>query len=338
MPHLTMFLKAGPGAALILLFALLGPAAHAGDLDAATRSDAVTSLAEAMTNRYVFEDLGAQCGERLLADLEGGAFDDCDDRASLAQRLTDDLQEQTHDLHLRVRPAAPQPAQPTPEEKTRIERSQVEQMRAGNFGFEQVLRLPGNVGLVDLRAFSSADAGHDAAVGAMNFLGSSDALIFDLRQNGGGDPEMVQLISSWLFDEPTHLNSLWWRASEETVEFWTHDVPGKSLGDVPVFVLTSASTFSAAEEFTYNLKCLERATIVGETTGGGAHPGGGVDLPGSLSVFIPTGRAINPTTGTNWEGSGVAPDVECPADQALDRALELATRAASERRDERDGS
>lgn len=163
---------------------------------------------------------------------------------------------------------------------------------------------------------------------------NSDALIVDLRQNGGGDPAMVQLISSDLFDEPTHLNSLYFRAEDSLEEFWTLDeVVGQRMADNPVFVLTSSSTFSAAEEFTYNLKCLGRATIVGETTGGGAHPGGVTPLHESLSVFIPAGRAINPITGTNWEGTGVIPDVPVEANAALDKALELAGQAAQERRE-----
>jgi C-terminal processing protease CtpA/Prc len=167
----------------------------------------------------------------------------------------------------------------------------------------------------------------------MAFLANVDALVVDLRRNGGGDPSMIQFLPSYFFAERTHLNSFEWRGREGLEEFWTfEDVPGKRLVDVPIFVLTSSSTFSAAEEFTYNLKNLERATIVGATTGGGAHPGDSHAIAGLLSVFIPQGRAINPITKTNWEGTGVEPHLEVPAEQALDAARREAARVISERR------
>jgi tetratricopeptide (TPR) repeat protein len=167
----------------------------------------------------------------------------------------------------------------------------------------------------------------------MNFLANCDAVIFDLRRNGGGSPGMIRFITSWLFEEPTHLNSLYWREGDRTEEFWTQaDIPGKRLAEVPAFVLTSNFTFSGGEEFTYNLQSLKRATIIGETTGGGAHPGGTVPVGERFMAFIPTGRAINPITGTNWEGTGVVPDIQVAADDALDTALPLAREAADKRR------
>ena len=162
----------------------------------------------------------------------------------------------------------------------------------------------------------------------MGFLANVDALIIDLRQNGGGSPSMIQLLSSYFFEEPTHLNSFERRGQEQIDQFWTlPHVPGKKLLDVPLFVLTSPSTFSAAEEFTYNMKNLGRATIIGQTTGGGAHPGGTHAVGGLISVFVPDGRAINPITGTNWEGTGIAPHVPVQGTGALDEARRLARKA-----------
>jgi retinol-binding protein 3 len=134
---------------------------------------------------------------------------------------------------------------------------------------------------------------------------------------------MVALITSYLFGaEPVHLNDIYNRPNDSTTQYWTRSyVPGRRFGArKPVYVLTSSHTFSAAEEFTYNLKNLKRATIVGETTGGGAHPGEHVALAARFAMFVPTGRAINPITKTNWEGTGVAPDVQAPADRAFDVA------------------
>jgi C-terminal processing protease CtpA/Prc len=153
----------------------------------------------------------------------------------------------------------------------------------------------------------------------MNFLNGTDALIIDMRSNGGGNPAMVALVCSYLFGpEPVHLNDLYWREGNRTDEFWTKkEVAGRRYLNKDVYVLTSKRTFSGAEEFTYNLKNLKRATIIGETTGGGAHPGGGFRISEHFGMFVPTGRAISPITKTNWEGTGVTPDVAVPADQAL---------------------
>lgn len=338
MPCPTLAWKAGIAPGLVLsLLAILSGAARADDFGAQERAAVVTALGQLMLDNYVFEDVAQRCQQRLADELAAGAFDDLSERETLARRLTSVLQEVTADKHLRVSPWAPVPEQASDEERADADAAYKLQAARDNYGFEQVFRLPGNIGLLDLRGFSAPERAASTAHGAMAYLASSDALIVDLRQNGGGDPEMVQLLCSYFFDEPTHLNSLWWRAEGRAHEFWTLDqLPGPRMADVPVFVLTSSRTFSGAEEFAYNLRCLERATLVGETTGGGAHPGDQFLLPQDMAVFVSVGRAINPISGTNWEGTGVTPHVACPADEALDRALELASRAAQDRRDRQD--
>ena len=188
-----------------------------------------------------------------------------------------------------------------------------------NHGFTKVERLPGNIGYIDFRGFMDPDLAADTVAAAMNFVNGTDALIIDMRNNGGGNPAMVAFVCSYLFGpEPVHLNDLYWREGNRTDEFWTRkEVPGKRYLNKDVYVLTSKRTFSGAEEFTYNLKNLKRATIIGETTGGGAHPGGGFRINEHFGMFVPTGRAISPITKTNWEGTGVTPDIDVPADQAL---------------------
>jgi hypothetical protein len=173
----------------------------------------------------------------------------------------------------------------------------------------------------------------EPAAAAMNFLANTDALIIDLRQNGGGGPQSVVLLCSYLFDKkPVHLNDLYWRKGNRTEEFWTlKEVAGKRYLGRDVYLLTSRRTFSAAEEFAYDLQNLKRVTIVGERTGGGAHPGGGVPVAEHFVVFIPSGRAINPITKTNWEGIGVKPDVEVAADKALETAHQLAIKKLLEK-------
>ena len=182
------------------------------------------------------------------------------------------------------------------------------------------------LGYIDLRGFNDETGGADTVAAAMSFLQNTEALIFDLRQNGGGNPSMIQLISSYLFgDKPVHLNDLYWRKENKTDEFWTKPEQAKiKFTNKDIYVLTSNYTFSGAEEFSYNLKNLKRATIIGETTGGGAHPGGMVRLADHFGVFIPIGRAINPISKTNWEGTGVEPDIKVPKEQALKIAYKMA--------------
>jgi len=199
-----------------------------------------------------------------------------------------------------------------------------------NYGLHKAERLPGNVGYLDIRYFYRPSWGSgDTAAAAMNFLANMNALIIDLRRCRGGNPGMVALVSTYLFDgEPVHLNSFYWRDEDLTQQYWTLPyVPGKRFGEQPIYVLTSKDTFSAGEEFVYNLKTRQRATLVGETTGGGAHPGSPYRLHPHFEVFIPAGRAINPITNQNWEGSGVVPDIAVSPEQALKVAYRMALKS-----------
>jgi hypothetical protein len=304
-------------------------------VDAATRTKVAQKLAKELVAGYVFPDVGKKMGEAIREKLANKGYDSCETADALAKQLTADVRAIAHDKHLRVIHAAkarlgPPGGPGSPGSMTK----QREMMRRWNSGFVKVERLPGNIGLLELHGFADAKAGADTVAAAMNFLAGTDALIIDIRRNGGGTPQMVQLICSYLFpaEKPTHLNTMYSRRGDKTEEFWTlKDLPGKRYLDKDVYVLTSRRTFSAAEEFTYNLKNLKRATIVGETTGGGAHPGGTVPLGNHFAAFIPTGRAINPITKTNWEGTGVTPDVEVDADKALDAARELALKKLREK-------
>ena len=198
--------------------------------------------------------------------------------------------------------------------------------------------MQGNIGYIDLRGFMDPQAGAETVAAAMGFLANTDVLIFDLRQNGGGDPNMIALISSYLFgDKPVHLNDMYFREGNRTEEFWTKpDTVKRHFGDKEIYVLTSNRTFSGAEEFANNMKVLKRATLIGETTGGGANPGGVVRLNEHFGAFIPVGRAVNPITKTNWEGVGVEPDIKAPKEQALKIAYVMALNKQLERAKDED--
>jgi hypothetical protein len=287
------------------------------------RSKVIEGALERLNENYVFPDIAKKMAADIHERVARKEYDKVTSAKQLAGLLTEHLQAISHDKHLRVLyPMITPPLsrkEPTPEDLARFR----ERFAARNFGFEKVERLPGNIGYLDLRGFMPASEAGETAAAAMTFLAHTDALILDLRHNGGGAPSMVALMCSYLFPaEPVvHLNDLYIRPEDSTHQWWTlPHVPGKRYLDKPVYVLTSKRTFSAAEECTYNLQSLKRATIIGERTGGGAHPGGPEPIVDKFAVWVPSGRAINPITKTNWEGTGVRPDVETSADLALKTA------------------
>ncbi len=261
------------------------------------RGDAVERLAEELRAKYVFPKVGEEMAASVERSMEQGEYDKLDNASDFAEKLTKQLREICKDRHLRIRAGGP-----------RRPGGQPGRRPADNHGFVKAEFLPGGIGYLKFNYFAPDDAAKKVASAAMNFLGNSKALIFDLRQNGGGSPEMIAYLSSYIFDQRVHLNSFYNRPTETTTETWTQEeVPGKKLGEsIPVYVLTSAYTFSGAEEFSYNLKNMKRGTIVGEVTGGGAHPVMRVSLGKRLSMSMPYARAINPITKTNWEGVGVS--------------------------------
>ncbi|MBZ5708845.1 S41 family peptidase [Nannocystis pusilla] len=290
-----------------------------GPITAAERDQAIEAIARELTEKYVFPKKATEVARALRARKKRGEYNGITTGHALATALTAHINEVLFDAHFHVRfsketlPPQRQPGPPSAEDLARYEAfaNQV------NGGFERVERLPGNLGYVEVRSFEFPGRGFTAASAAMDFVAETDGLIIDLRRNGGGAPEVVAYLCSYFFDEPVHLNDLYFRPADATRQFWTAPVPGKAYVDREIYVLTSKNTGSAAEEFAYNLQNLKRATIVGEVTWGGANPGDMVRLGDHFAAFVPTGRAINPISKTNWEGVGVKPDVAVPADDAL---------------------
>ncbi|MET0556825.1 MAG: S41 family peptidase [Vicinamibacteria bacterium] len=299
-------------------------------IDGATRARVLSRAVDVLNRSYVFPDVARKMEEAVRAKEKAGGYEALASAAAFARALTDDLQAVSQDKHLRVTYShAPVPPDGEGFEPPRPAGPELDFIRSVNFGFEKLERLPGNIGYLELRAFNASDLAGPTAAAAMTFLAETDALIVDLRRNGGGDSRMVALLASYFFDTPTHLNSLHWREGGRVEESWTSaEVAGRRYGgEKPVYVLTSDRTFSGAEEFAYDLQTRKRATVVGANSGGGAHPGGPRRLDDHFAVWVPAGRAVNPVTKTNWEGVGVAPDHAVPADDALRAAQVLALRA-----------
>lgn len=324
---------------IALLFAALALAGtlsvaqqpQAPAVDAAKKLAIVDEISTLLNKDYIFPETAKKVEDALRARLKNGDFDKLADAPSFAQAVSAVILEVSKDKHtgFAFNPALADDIRKmmgqSEEERAKVRERQLQQAQRNNFGFRKVEQLPGNIGYLDFRNFASPDRAGATAVAAMNFLAYCDAIIVDLRQNGGGDPAQIQLISTYFFDDPAHLNDLYNRAAGTTENYWTLPyVPGPRAANADLYILTSSRTFSGAEEFTYNMKNLKRGTVVGETTGGGAHPTRPMIVQNDFILRVPFARAINPVSKTNWEGTGVAPDVAVPAAQALDKAYAMA--------------
>ncbi|MEM6722031.1 MAG: S41 family peptidase [Bacteroidota bacterium] len=312
--------------ACLLLFFTAAQAQQETTINKTQITNVIDSVSSILNANYVFPEVAEKMTSLVKTNLKKGLYNSISDPNALAATLTKDLQSISKDKHLRVmynpEQIAAEERVVTPEDSIAFVENRVNQMKFQNFGFKEVKILDGNIGYLDLRGFMDTRYASETAVAAMNFLSSADVIIIDLRNNGGGSPSMIQLITSYLYPaRRVHLNNFYYRPADDHTQTWTlPHVPGKRNPDAKVYVLTSSSTFSAAEEFSYNLKNLERATLIGETTGGGAHPGGIINATEGFMVWTPTGRAINPITNTNWEGTGVEPHIKVPANEALEVA------------------
>lgn len=290
-------------------------------IDEATRDQLIAQAADLLERYYVFPERGSAIAGQLRA--QQGDFARIDSALAFADALTGALQAISQDEHLAAR-YFEQPLSDavdgdgTPEERA----AELLNQTRFNFGFAHLMRLKGNVGLIELRSFGRPAQVATRTAAVMQLLADTRALVVDLRECGGGDPEGVMQFASYLFNQPTHLNDIYWRDEDRTEVRWTTaEVEGVRYGESrKLYVLISGHTFSACEDFAYALKNAGRAVLVGETTGGGAHAGSPRRLNAHFMLFVPTGRPINPVTGTDWEGVGVQPDIAVSASDAQDTA------------------
>jgi len=290
--------------------------------------ETVQTALRLLRSGYVFPDRAEQAAMAIGARAAAGEYDGLDE-AVLAERLTAQLHEICADKHLRVRlrdpgrrepPAPAGPPGPGPGRRDRG--------RPGNYGIYRAERLEGNIGYLDLRGVADPEHAGPVIAAAMELIAGTYALIIDLRRNGGGSPDGVVFWCSYLFPGAgTHLNDIFHAESGETRQFWSLAyVPGSRYLNRPVYLLTSSETFSGGEDFCYTLQAQGRAELIGETTGGGAHPTRTVPISSTMAISVPFARSVNPVTGTNWEGTGVVPDIAVPAAEAFDVAYGKALR------------
>ena len=289
-------------------------------LSAEEKAKITNELQDTIINQYVLTENIGVIKNALLNLQTSKSFEAIETRKELAKILATTIRE--YDGHFTVLFSEPT-TQPS---LNKDYESWFLKLKRKNSGFNKVEVLKGNIGYVDFWGFADLnDFSRAKAKAVLTLVEDTDAVIFDLRKNGGGSAVMIQFISSYFFKEKTHLNSFYNRKTEELTEFWTFDdIEGKVRPNVPIYILTSDYTFSAAEEFAYNFKNLKRATIIGEPTGGGANPINVIDLGNGFRASIPISKAVNPITKTNWEGVGVQPDIAIDSETAFDLAYKMA--------------
>jgi Peptidase family S41/N-terminal domain of Peptidase_S41 in eukaryotic IRBP len=291
-------------------------------LDAAERNRIVEAAASNLKEHYFDRGAAQRMAEAMISHEKNGDYNATTDGSAFADLLTKQIREVSRDPHLMVvYSAEPLPPGPAATPPGAIERYH-EALRQNNCTFEKVDILPHNIGYLKLNSFPDPSVCRSTAMAAMAKLNRADAIIFDLRDNGGGYPDMVSLIASYLFHRPVAWYDPRNNAGEPSLT--QSPVPGSRLADKPVYVLTSARTISGAEQFCYNLKMLKRATLIGETTHGSAHIGRFFRLDDHFGMGIPETKPVNPYGRPDWEGTGVAPDVKISAGDALETAEKLA--------------
>jgi hypothetical protein len=302
--------------------AMNSAAGAAMKLDAAERQLVIAGAIANVQAHYVDRDVAQKVAQALRAHEKNGDDNAATDGGAFADLLTRQMRDVSHDMHLMMvyseSKIPDRRPEPTPEELAPDRNA----MKQDNCTFETLKILPHNIGYLKLNSFPDPAVCQSTATAAMASLNHADAVIFDLRDNRGGHPKMVALIAAYLFDHPEY----WYNPREETTrQSWTASpVPGNKLADKPVYVLTSSSTFSGAEQFSYDLKMLKRATLVGETTPGAAHAGVFHRIDEHFGMGIPEVKAINPFSTADWAGVGVEPDVKVKAADALEAAQKLA--------------
>ena len=307
--------------------------------DEVRKAEIITEVAHLLEAKYVLPERAGGFSQELLARHAVGAYARYSDGVEFAEAVTTDLREITGDSHMSFRVIEPSALRESTDSPLHhpIRLSRLGQDE--HLGFSKLEWLPGRVGYLELRRFYPISEAKEMVDAAMGFLSSADAVIIDLRENRGGAGESLPYLCSFFLPYPTQLTSYYSREDDFLKEFWTlEEVDGGRLADVPLFLLTSPRTFSAAEMLAYDMKALGRATLVGEPTGGGATSVDLYPVGSDFEIYISTSRAVNPLTGTNWEGVGVLPDISIPEHQAFDTAVVLAGAAAREHSFEREAA
>jgi len=298
------------------------PGATQDLIDAFERHRVITGATAALQQHYPDREIARKMAESLITHERRGDDNAAANGPIFATLLTRQMRDISNDLHLDVAYSGT-PLPDNPDHRTpQAQAAYRDFLLQNNCTFAKVELLPGNIGYLRLDSFPELATCRKTAVAAMHQLNRANALIFDLRDNRGGEPQTVSFFASYLFDHPEYFYNP--RENTSSASWTDSPVPGNLLADKPVYILTSSHTFSGAEQFCYDLKMLKRATLIGETTGGGAHAGVFHRLDDHFGIGIPEATPINPYSPADWAEVGVRPDVKVPAADALATAQKLA--------------
>lgn len=311
-------------AGLIILFVIQSCSAHSDKTIERKRVESlIDSISVFLNQYYVFPEVAKKIEVHLKEKYVKGHFNNLQNDEEFAEKIHLEMKSIANDLHLRFSVAGSSMS------------SELNRKRAPNysyqnvnnireFGFFRTGKMDNGIGYFEIKGFPPLNSSKESVDEAMKCIIDSKVLIIDIRRNGGGMPEMVKYICSYFFDKPTHINSIYWRYLDKTVDFVTLEkVGGKKMVDIPIYVLTSSFTVSGGEEFAYNIQTQRRGVLIGEVTAGGANPNNILSFD-NFRFSISTGKAINPITKTNWEGVGVIPDIKIESSKALEQAYENA--------------
>ncbi len=310
------------GYELILFVLLLMVAIHEGiaqRISKNTKAELIADISEELKKNYVIPSIV----DSMVSLLNQKSESYSDFPQELAAELTKDLFSISHDGHLVVTydPITYDKMVHPVDDDNPINPWLIEELN--NFGIREAKMLDGKIGYLKLTSFYPGSEAREVLIAALNYLSNSESLIIDLRNNGGGSSYTLKLFSSYFFDPDVILSASYWRPTDRVTKSYSEIyVPGKRLTKIPLYVLTSRRTYSAAEAFSQIVKDHERGVIVGEKTGGGAHSGSMVALSDGFTMYISKGKPVDPTT--NWEGIGVTPDHEIEQESALFKAHLLA--------------
>jgi C-terminal processing protease CtpA/Prc len=286
-------------------------------------ADLIDEALRLLQDNYIFPDKATAIAGTIRDHQRAGDYDGLGEEV-LCERITGTFFEISADKHLRLRTRSEEVRDALTEEQ--VVAAYRERLKTVGYGIAKVERLDGNVGYLDLREIPEAGSGGQALAAAMGLLSHTSALIIDVRRCRGGAPNGVNFLVSYFFpDDETHLLDIYDGATGRTRQFWSLAyLPGERYLHRPVFVLTSDVTFSGAEDLSYTLQTQKRATVVGQTTRGGAHPTQIFVLSPSVEITVPIARSVSPVTATNWEGTGVSPDVAVSSEEAFGYAYRQA--------------
>lgn len=295
-------------------------------MDNAVKTEVVNSICNSLTHYYVFPDKAKVMSDFLKQQHQSNIFSPVTNPNQLANEIQNTLRSVNNDSHLRIEynPRLEKDILKFLKDKkgsAEILADDLKKDEKKNFYFKKVEILPSNMGYIELTNFAAPSPSARKTVhAAMQFVAHTDGLIVDLRNNFGGNGEMLSEILSYFFPAKTYIGKTYNRIenkwSDVYIENKTDITNGLKLG-MPLYILISNRTFSAAESFAYTLQSMKRAVIIGNTSRGGAHATRSFSIENAFVAFIPYSRGENAATKTDWEGVGVIPDIKADDPNAI---------------------